>query len=50
VVVTRITNQGLGLLAELDGPVQEANRAAASHLSKQQLKTLNQLLEELRGP
>lgn len=50
VVVTRITNQGLGLLAELDGPVQEANRAAAGHLSKQQLKTLNQLLEELRGP
>jgi DNA-binding MarR family transcriptional regulator len=49
VVVTRITDQGLKLLAKLDGPVQEANRAAAAHLGKQRLKTLNQLLEEMRG-
>jgi len=49
IVVARITDVGLSLLAELDGPVQEANRAAASHLSRARLKTLNELLEELRG-
>jgi DNA-binding MarR family transcriptional regulator len=48
-VVTRITGEGLSLLAELDGPVQEANRRAAAHLGRQRLKTLNGLLEELRG-
>lgn len=49
IVVTRITGEGLSLLAELDGPVQEANRAAAGHLGRARLKTLNELLEELRG-
>lgn len=49
VVVTRITDEGLSLLTELDGPVQEANRGAAGHLGRQRLKTLNELLEELRG-
>ena len=49
VVITRITDVGLGLLAELDGPVQEANRAAAGHLGRTRLKALNELLEELRG-
>lgn len=49
VVVTRITGEGLGLLAGLDGPVQEANRAAAGHLGRTRLKTLNEMLEELRG-
>ncbi len=49
VVVTRITGEGLSLLAQLDGSVQEANRATAGHLSRQRLKTLNELLEELRG-
>lgn len=48
VVVTRITGEGLSLLAELDGPMQEANRAAAGHLGRARLKTLNGLLEELR--
>ena len=49
VVITRITDVGLGLLAELDGPVQEANRAAAGHLGRTRLKALNELLEELRS-
>lgn len=49
VVVTRITQEGLSLLAELDGPVQTANRAAAGHLGHARLKTLIELLEELRG-
>lgn len=49
IVVTRITGEGLSLLAELDGPVQEANRTAASHLGRARLKTLTELLEELRG-
>jgi DNA-binding MarR family transcriptional regulator len=49
VVVTRITDEGLNVLAELDGPVQEANRAAAGHLGRARLKTLNEMLEDLRG-
>jgi DNA-binding MarR family transcriptional regulator len=49
VVVTRITEEGLSLLANLDGPVQEANCAAASRLDRARLRMLNELLEELRG-
>jgi DNA-binding MarR family transcriptional regulator len=48
-VVTRITDQGLGLLAQLDGPVQQANRAAAGQLGTERLQALNEMLEELRG-
>src|SRR6201999_4571765 len=49
VVLTRITCEGLSLLAELDVPVQEANRAMAGHLGRARLRTLNELLERLRG-
>ena len=49
VVVTRITDEGLSLLAELDGPVQESHRELAGNLGKGQLETLNELLESLRG-
>jgi DNA-binding MarR family transcriptional regulator len=49
IVITRITGEGLSLLAELDVTVQEVNRAAAGHLSRTRLETLNELLEELRG-
>jgi len=48
-VVTRITDDGLGLLAELDGPVQETNRATAGHLGSERLNALNEMLEELRS-
>jgi len=48
-VVTRITDEGLGVLGKLDDPVQEANRAAAGHLGSKRLKALNEMLEELRS-
>ncbi|HEX8502999.1 MAG TPA: MarR family transcriptional regulator [Pyrinomonadaceae bacterium] len=50
VVLTRITDEGLTLLAELDGPVEEGNRRLAGHLGEQRLRTLNELLEALRAP
>jgi len=50
VVLTRITDAGLTLLAELDGSVEESHRRTAGHLGKQRLKTLNELLEALRAP
>jgi DNA-binding MarR family transcriptional regulator len=49
VVITRITDEGLSLLAELDGPVEESHRKLAGHLGAQRLKTLNELLEAMRG-
>ena len=48
-VITRVTDEGLRLLAELDAPVFENNRRLAGHLGEKQLKTLNRLLEALRG-
>ena len=48
-VITRVTDEGLRLLAELDEPVDESNRRLAGHLGEKQLKTLNRLLEALRG-
>ena len=48
VVVTRITHEGLALLAELDEPVNESHRKLAGHLGRARLRTLNELLETLR--
>lgn len=47
-VLTRITDEGLRLLEELDGPVEESHRRLAGHLGKSRLKVLNELLEALR--
>jgi DNA-binding MarR family transcriptional regulator len=49
VVVTRITDDGLGLLKELDEPLTRAHRAALGHLGAHRLKTLAELLEAARG-
>ena len=49
IVVTRITSDGLALLAELDEPVQAQNRKAVAHLGEQKLRTLAQLLDEARS-
>jgi len=49
VVVTRITREGLALLAELDEPVQAMNRKAVGHLGEEKLRTLAQLLDEARS-
>ena len=49
IVLTRITEAGLKLLAELDAPVDEAERKLVGHLGRQRLKTLNELLEACRS-
>lgn len=48
-VLTRITQQGLKTLAELDGPVQKAHRAQLGHLGAERLRKLRELLSAARG-
>ena len=48
-VITRITEEGLRVLAELDRPVEETNRQLVGHLGKEKLKTLSALLEAVRN-
>lgn len=48
-VVTRITVEGLDLLARLDEPVQEAHRAQLGHLGAERLRKLAELLRAARG-
>ena len=43
-VVSRITDQGLTMLAELDAPVLSCVKNRLGHLSAEQLKQLNELL------
>lgn len=47
-VIARISDAGLKLLAELDEPVEEANRSLVGFLGDEKLARLNALLEELR--
>ncbi|HZS05760.1 MAG TPA: MarR family transcriptional regulator [Blastocatellia bacterium] len=44
----RITEKGLGILKQLDGPVEEANHAAFGALSKAELGQLTALLSKTR--
>jgi MarR family transcriptional regulator, organic hydroperoxide resistance regulator len=48
-VTCRITKEGLGLLASLDGPVAEAERVALSGLTPHQLQRLVSLLDRTRN-
>jgi DNA-binding MarR family transcriptional regulator len=48
VVKTRITAQGLSLLKTLDRPVHELHKRQFRHMSATRLKTLADLLEEVR--
>ncbi|HXC32178.1 MAG TPA: MarR family transcriptional regulator [Verrucomicrobiae bacterium] len=50
VVKTRITGDGLRLLAELDQPVRDAHRGQFRHLSEKQLRQLLNLLDRTRAP
>jgi DNA-binding MarR family transcriptional regulator len=50
VVKTRITAEGLRLLAELDQPVHEVHRRQWRHLPAKQLRLLADLLDRARGP
>ncbi len=47
-VLTRITAQGLDLLARLDEPIQEAHRRQLGHLGRDRLRTLCELLRTAR--
>jgi DNA-binding MarR family transcriptional regulator len=47
-VVTRITAEGLKLLAKLDEPVQEAHRKQLGHLGRERLAALAGLLAACR--
>lgn len=48
VVKTRITQQGLDVLKPLDQPVHEVHKKQFEHMSAAKLKTLAELLEEVR--
>jgi DNA-binding MarR family transcriptional regulator len=48
-VTTRITAAGLGLLAQLDQPVEELHRELLGHLSEAELKQLVELLLKVRN-
>ena len=49
-VLTRITQTGLELLTQLDGPIQDLHRKQLGHLSQEQLVTLIELLALARNP
>jgi DNA-binding MarR family transcriptional regulator len=48
VVLTRITAEGLDLLARLDQPVRDTHKRLLGHLGPERLRSLGQLLEECR--
>jgi len=48
-VLTRITSDGLELLARLDGPIQDAHRAQLGHMGPDRLQALTDLLRLARS-
>src|ERR1700730_8842836 len=48
-VLTRITPEGLALLARLDRPVQDAHRKQLGHLGRERLGALAELLSACRS-
>jgi DNA-binding MarR family transcriptional regulator len=48
-VMTRISPEGLKLLAQLDEPVQAIHRQQLGHLGRQRLQALSELLNLARG-
>ncbi len=48
VVRARITGQGIGLLGQLDGPVEQLHERQLGHLTRSELETLIRLLERVR--
>lgn len=49
VVRVRITDKGLKLLERMDEPILDMHRTQLGHLSRPELKQLNQLLEKARA-
>jgi len=50
IVTARITPEGLRVLEQLDGPVEEVDRRQLEHLGERRLRSLIQLLEAAREP
>lgn len=50
VITTRITPEGLGLLAELDDPVLDVHRRQLGHLGARKIAILGELLDAAREP
>ena len=50
VVLTSINGKGLTLLEELDEPMRELDQRSLGHLTIQEKKQLNRLLEKARNP
>lgn len=48
VIVVRVTDEALDIMAEIDGPVLEMTAGLLAHLGERRLKTLNSLLEAAR--
>jgi len=48
VMLTSLTSEGEGLLAEMDGPVRELHERQLAHMSREELRTLSGLLERAR--
>jgi DNA-binding MarR family transcriptional regulator len=48
-VMTRITQAGLELLARLDEPVEEAHRKQLGHLGRERLRAIRELMEAARS-
>jgi DNA-binding MarR family transcriptional regulator len=49
VVLASITPEALKLLEQLDDPVEASLRQSLAHVPKARLKTLLEILEEIRG-
>jgi DNA-binding MarR family transcriptional regulator len=49
VVITRITDKGLGLLATLDGPMDELHERQFGHMSDEDLRRLARLAQAARA-
>jgi DNA-binding MarR family transcriptional regulator len=49
VIITRISRDGLRLLAGLDKPIERCHHSHLGHLRDKQLATLSKLLEAVRG-
>ena len=48
VITAKITDAGLALLKELDGPLEELNQKITGHLSRQKLQEFLRTLDSLR--
>ena len=49
IVLTRITEQGLDLLARLDQPIRDIHRKLLGHLGQDRLRALTQILDACRS-